>query len=168
MGIIRKTLSISTLGLVSWRSKKEQLREATEQLELTRADLEQAAEKHSRLRSKLDEAERRVQEAELGALRDARVARRAGRSEARRRLGRGRVAFGAVRDVVEPLVDQTRDAGRRIAADVQPALDSASKRARKQQRKARAKADKRAKKLRKRGGQMADDMRERAEELVHS
>ncbi len=166
MGIIRKTLSISTLGLVSWRSKKEQLRDATEQLELTRTDLAQATEKHSLLRDRLDDAERRAEQAELEALRDARVARRAGRREARHRFGRGRTTIATLRDAIEPVVEQTRDAGRRIAADVEPAVERASKRAKKQSRRARAKADKRAKALRARSKQAAETVRERAEELA--
>ena len=117
MGLIRKTLSISTLGLVRWRSRKEELAEARAELELTRADLAQATEKHALLRDRVVDAEKRAKEAELHAIHDARKAsrrgRRGGRREERSRLGRRQVAVATLRDKVNPLVDTTRETTQR-------------------------------------------------------
>ena len=43
MGIIRKTLSVTTLGFVGWKSKKELLAETEADLAAARADLEQTS-----------------------------------------------------------------------------------------------------------------------------
>ena len=170
MGLIRKTLSISTLGLVSWHSKKERLAAVSAELDLTRADLEQATEKHAKARERLAEAERRAREAELLALRDARRARRSGRKEIRSKVGRRRVAAATLRDKVNPLLDSTRESTQRFAAEHQPALDDAVSEAKARGRKARAAAEKRAKKLRKRAKATAEEtaasVRDRADELT--
>jgi chromosome segregation ATPase len=162
MGLIRKTLSISTLGLVSWRSKKEELAEARAELDLTRADLEQATEKHARLRDRVIAAEKRAEEAELHALRDARKAGRRGRRGERRememksRLGRRQVAVATLRGKVNPLVDTTRETTHRIAKDIEPQVEEARKRG----RKARADAEKRARELRERTKRAAESVLE--------
>ncbi len=138
MGAIRKTLSISTLGLVSWRSKKEKLRAANAKLEATQADLEEATEKQSLLRSRLDEAKHRVEAAKLDSLHEAKAARRAGRRDARRRIGTGRYVRATLRDTLEPVVDSGRDVrratekkarwfGRRSAASAAAAKASGTK-----------------------------------------
>jgi hypothetical protein len=171
MGLIRKTLSISTLGLVNWKSKKERLREAEAELELTRSDLEQATEKHGLIRQRLEAAERRAQEAELHALRDAKHARRLGRKETRAKVGRGRVAKATLLERVNPLVDATRESTQRFAAEHEPQLHDAVTEATRCGRKARAEASKRAKELRKRAEKAADhtadSVRDRAEQLTH-
>lgn len=175
MGLIRKTLSISTLGLVNWHSKKERLRAVTAELDLTRADLEQATEKHSLARERLADAERRAREAELLALRDSRRARRSGRrsgrTETRAKVGRRRFAAATLRDKVNPLVDSTRETAQRFTAEHEPSLDEAVTKAKQRGRKARAAAEKRAKKLRKRAEKAVDHtaetLRERAEQITH-
>lgn len=171
MGLIRKTLSISTLGLVNWHSKKERLQAVTAELDLTRADLEQATEKHSLARERLADAERRAREAELLALRDTRRARRSARKETRAKLGRRRVATATLRDKVNPLIDSTRESAQRFAAEHEPSLDEAVTKAKQRSRTARAAAEKRAKKLRKRAEKAADHtaetVRERAEQVTH-
>lgn len=172
MGLIRKTLSISTLGLVNWKSKKEKLAEANAELELIRSDLEQATEKHSLLRDRVLEAEKRAQESELAALRDARRARRGGRRETRARVGRRNLAAATLREKVNPLVDSTRETTQRFAKDLEPSVNNALDGAKKRGRKARADAEKRAKKLRKRtrksAEQAADSVRAKADELTGS
>lgn len=124
MGIIRKTVSISTLGIVSFRSKKELLRRA----EKDRRAAETALSREQAARADADRriaaAERRVQEAELAALHDARVAakakakRKAGRGGRRaRRRGSRRGAMDVLGDLVaaaQPVVeDQAKAVGRR-------------------------------------------------------
>jgi hypothetical protein len=85
MGLIRKTVSISTLGLVPFRSKRERLRraEAAQQEASSELAAEQAA------RAAADErvaaAEKRAEQAELLALHEAKAAqRRRGRHGLRR------------------------------------------------------------------------------------
>ena len=166
MGLIRKTLSISTLGIVDWKSKKEKLAEANAELELYRSDLEQATEKHSLLRDRLTKAEKRAEEAELQALHDAKSAQRKGRKQVMDTVGRRQLAAAVMRDKVTPLVDSTRETTHRLAMDLEPSIDEARKRG----RKARADAEKRAKKLRKETKKSAEhaagSMRARAEELT--
>lgn len=142
MGLIRKTLSISTLGLVSWRSKKEQLREANETLDLTRADLQQATEKHALARERLTEAERRAEQAELGALKDSRRARWAGRRDVTSRVGLGRVALATIKDAVAPVVESANETRHRLAAEVEPAVEDAVSKAKNRGARARKRAEK--------------------------
>lgn len=168
MGLIRKTLSISTLGIVNWHSKKERLAAATAELELTRSDLEQATEKHSRIKERLEEAERRAQAAELGAIKGARRARRRGRHDVRATVGRREVATATLRNKLNPLIDSTRETSQRLAAEAEPALHHAVEDAKKQGKKARAEAEKRAKSFRKQATKKAEHARERASELTRS
>ncbi|MBK5222510.1 MAG: hypothetical protein JJE52_06490 [Acidimicrobiia bacterium] len=87
MGVIRKTLSIGTLGLVSFRSKKERLRRAEGEL----ADAERELEKEHKARdeadSRVESALKRAKRAELDALHEAQVA-----TKERRRRKRGKRA----------------------------------------------------------------------------
>ena len=79
MGIIRKTASISTLGLIKFRSKKERLRRAEAAHRSASDDL--AAEQAARgaAEQRVAEAERRARHAELEALHEAKVSRRRAR-----------------------------------------------------------------------------------------
>ncbi|MGK2928875.1 MAG: hypothetical protein ACSLFO_04785, partial [Acidimicrobiales bacterium] len=115
MGLIRKTLSISTLGIVNFKSKKDKLAEAHAELALYRSDLEQATEKHALLRSRLTEAEKRAEAAELHAVKGAKSARRRGRKEAQETVGRRQFATASVREKVSPLVDSTLETTHRLA-----------------------------------------------------
>ena len=74
MGVIRKTVSISTLGIVPFRSKKEQLRRAEKAYRDAQVELvgEQAAREESDKR--LAAAEKRARQAELLALQQAKKA----------------------------------------------------------------------------------------------
>jgi hypothetical protein len=116
MGLIRKTASISTLGLVSFRSKKERLKraEAAERIAHDELDAEKAA--RTAADERVAEAERRARKAELAALHEARVAARRGhrlraarheRAGARYRRARKRAqtAESTIRDTVGGLVD---------------------------------------------------------------
>ena len=147
MGLIRKTMSISTLGLVSWDSKKERLRAAEAELEAARGDLERTSKKEALLKERVLAAERRAEEAELAAIRDARKAGRRGARRARvEQSGPLGGVLGTVRDLSSSVADSTRETKTRLAADLEPRLDELhAKTAR-----ARKKAAKRTKKARKR------------------
>lgn len=169
MGLIRKTLSISTLGLVSWRSKKELLAEAEAELAQTRADLERTSTVERLLREKLDDAEHRATAAELTALRDARRARRRGARTERAKFPRRKRLTAAAGSAIKPMVGLARDTAERIVTDAEPVIDDAADKARASSRRARKKLAKRAKKTEKRARKKAEQLeakaRARAEKL---
>jgi hypothetical protein len=77
MGIIRKTASIGTLGIVSFRSKKELLRRAEKGKRAAEAELEREQAARSEADKRVSAAEKRVQKAELAALHEAQAAAKA-------------------------------------------------------------------------------------------
>lgn len=131
MGAIRKTLSISTLGLVNWSSKKERLRRAETELEVT-------AKKEELLKERLLRAEERAAEAEQTALREARRGKRS-----RRFAG----ALGSARTAGSSVVDSTLEAKNRVAAEIEPALAGAASDVKRRGRSARTAAEKRSAEL---------------------
>ena len=70
MGIIRKTMSVGTLGLVSFRSKKEKLRKAEAQAETAAADLLREHQARELAEQRVAKAEKKAREAELLAVLD--------------------------------------------------------------------------------------------------
>jgi hypothetical protein len=103
MGLVRKTLSVSTLGLIPFRSKKEKLRTAVQQRDA-------AAEALKAVEANLERAKQRVAEAELLALKEAGRANKAQRAQAKdvqsrrkRRRAKAGSALVAVEERVKPL-----------------------------------------------------------------
>jgi len=129
MGIIRKTASVSTLGLVSFRSKKERLRRA--EADVRKAADELASVQLARVEAdhRVADAERRARQAELQALHEAKVAakhgRKADKAKSSRRQRRRRHAEHPVRESLDGLV-----------AAVQPVVEEGAKQARRQGREA--------------------------------
>jgi tRNA A37 methylthiotransferase MiaB len=74
MGLVRKTLSISTLGLVSFRSKKELLRRAEADLVAATTELEREHAARAAVEGRVGLAEKRTRQAELQALQAAKKA----------------------------------------------------------------------------------------------
>ena len=156
MGLIRKTMSISTLGIVDFRSKKELLRRAEKAQREARAQLagEQAARATADRR--IVAAEKRARQAELLA---AQQAKKAEAAKAKRRRHRRRNRVLDVRDsATGPLEERARDLGRRG----RKAAAKASKRA----EAAAGEARKRARKQAKRGKQKLDDVSDAAGDFV--
>lgn len=164
MGLIRKTLSISTLGLVGWKSKKELLAETEAELEQTRtglgttqAELEEARQRRQALEDALEQTRAELTAAELRALRDVGRARRRGQWDQRLRKRKGGVA--RARKVAEPLIRSTIEAGgragERVVTDAEPVVQDARTRG----RAARSRAEKQAADLRKRAGKRATELR---------
>lgn len=91
MGVIRKTLSISTLGLVSWRSKKEKLRRAEKALVAAEEELEREHAALAEADSRVSAALKRAKKAELEAIHEAEVATK----ETRRRKRHDKAAAAA-------------------------------------------------------------------------
>jgi len=117
VGLIRKTLSVSTLGIVDFRSKKEQLRRAEKAHRAARAELvgEQAA--RSTADQRIAAAEKRARQAELLALQQAKKADIAKGGRRARRRAAASQAFEAIEGFVTtntPVVEErAKDLGRR-------------------------------------------------------
>ena len=120
MGIIRKTASIGTLGIISFRSKKELLRRAEKGKRAAEAELEREQTARSDADRRVSAAEKRLQKAELAALHEAQAAAKA-KSKAKggrgRRGKRDKGAIDRLSDFVataQPVVEEhAKEAGRR-------------------------------------------------------
>lgn len=130
MGIIRKTASIATLGLVNWRSTKEKLAEerlVRQHLEGALSDTTETLERSRRAtraaRRREAKAQKRAVKAELEQLKLAKKAER------RRRFGRWRRdaahSSGQVRGGLRILRFFGRRASKRAAAQTTDAVRSA-------------------------------------------
>ena len=139
MGLIRKTLSVTTLGLVGWKSKKELLRETEADLAATRAELEETSALRAALEDRLGTTERKLSAAELEAVGAAKKARRAERRRQQRE--RLEAKLGSVTHEAEARAQETR-----------AKLEKTTRKARKQ-------AEKTAKEARKRAEHLADEAR---------
>lgn len=152
MGVIRKTLSISTLGIIDFRSKKEQLRRAEKAQRSARAELagEQAARAAADRR--IAAAERRARQAELVALQQAKKAEVASGKRRDRRRAKANQAIDAIEEFVTSnapvLEEHAKDLGRRgrkaaakAAKQAEAAAEKASKQARKHGKRAKQKLD---------------------------
>jgi hypothetical protein len=162
VGLIRKTLSVSTLGIVDFRSKKEQLRRAEKAHRAARAELvgEQAA--RSTADQRIAAAEKRARQAELLALQQAKKADIAKGGRRARRRAAASQAFEAIEGFVTtntPVVEErAKDLGRRGR--------KAAAKAAKQAEAAAAKARKEARKQAKRAKQKLDEVGDAASEFV--
>jgi hypothetical protein len=152
VGVIRKTVSISTLGIVDFRSKKEQLRRADKAHRAAQAELigEQAA--RAAADKRIAAAEKRARQAELLALQQAKKADVASGKRRDRRKAAASQAIEAIEGFVSastPVVEErAKDLGRRgrkaaskAAKRAEAAGAEARKQARKQGRRARKKLD---------------------------
>jgi hypothetical protein len=175
MGLIRKTASISTLGLVKFRSKKERLRRAESAQQAAELDL--AAEQAARTAAdkRVSDAERRAKQAELAALHEAKLAQRRrrhrhedrarGRRRARRKAGRKtRHAEVTMRESVSDLVSAA-----------QPVVAAGAEKARRGGRAARRQAKRAAAQMAPRvehaaavAKDKASDLADRAKDVVDS
>lgn len=118
MGMIRKTASIATLGLINFRSKSELLdreRQRTAKLERRAAELEQLTDRTQRQAKR---ARDRAEKAELEAL----------AAEKKSRRERRRATKSAENDIVRA-ADEVVVAGRRAKWSAKRALKRAGKKA---------------------------------------
>src|SRR3546814_17527281 len=83
LGIIRKTLSISTLGIVPFRSKKELLHRAEQGQQAAQEALAVVQAARAAADRRVADAERRAKKAELVALHEAKNAGTRGRGRGR-------------------------------------------------------------------------------------
>ncbi len=142
MGLIRKTASVATLGIIPFRSKKEKLRRAEKAHREAEAELlgEQAARAESDKR--LAAAEKRARNAELLALQQAKKADIArGKRRDRRRKARAHARdaiddlVGSTTPVVEERAKELSRRGRKAAAKAAKRAEAAAEEARKQAKK---------------------------------
>jgi hypothetical protein len=127
MGVVRKTLSIGTLGLVSFRSKKEKLRRA----ERARADAELALEDEHNAREtaeiRIAAAEKRLKQATSEASRTAHQLEKV----KRQRKGRRSKALSGLLATAEPIVRSGVDTAKSASTDAAKRGRKAGRRARK-------------------------------------
>lgn len=117
MGLIRKTTSIATLGVVPFRSRKERLRRAERAARQAGHELAVEQERRTQADRRVAAAERRAHQAELVALHEARTAekakRRARRHGGGRRGGRGRTGRDELEELVQSATPILAATGRR-------------------------------------------------------
>lgn len=162
MGAIRKTTSIATLGLVSWTSRQDRLREAEAELVEARTELERTTRKEALLKERLLQAERKVEKTELHSLKDAKAARKRGARKAEAAHGVG--LAGLLDNVVEDTKRRSKDV-RRIAELRAAELEARTERTRRQ---ARKRYDKATRKAVKRGDATREQLVTAAEEATAS
>lgn len=115
MGIIRKTASISTLGLINYRSNKEHLERERQRGRQTRKALEKATAEVEDLQARVETADKRATKAELNLL----------AAEKRRR--RWRRASKRRDDVADGAADLSRRARKQIRKEAKQAKKAARK-----------------------------------------
>lgn len=166
MGIIRKTASISTLGLISFRSKKERIRraEAAHQAASDELVVEQAARTAADRR--VAEAERRAHQAELEALHEAKVARRKGRKLQEVKAGRSRRSRRKAARKARHAETTVRESVSGLVSAAQPVLEAGAKQARRHGRAARRRAAAAAAQVAPRVEDAADKARSKAADLA--
>lgn len=142
MGVIRKTMSISTLGIVNFRSKKEQIRRAQKAHREAQAALVGEHAARTAADQRIAAAEKRARQAELVALQQSKKADKARGGRRSRRKAAASGALEATRDFVSansPVVEErAKDLGRRgrkLAAKATKQAEAAAGEARKQARK---------------------------------
>lgn len=176
MGLVRKTLSISTLGLVNFRSKKELLRRAEADLDAATTELEREHAARAAYESRVGLAEKRTRQAELQALQAAKKAAKL-RGKKGKRARSLAERLGEVLDVAEPRVragaEEAKVRGRRARKRAEKAAKQAEVRGRKAAKQAkvaaaeaRARAKVEAKKGRQRAAEALDEVKDRAEPLL--
>lgn len=156
MGVIRKTLSISTLGIINFRSKKEQLRRAEKAHRAARAELEGEQAARSAADKRIAAADKRARQAELLALQQA---KRADVARDKRR-DRRRAAASQAREAIEGLVTTNLPAMEERAKDLGRRGRKAASKATKQAEAAASKTQKRVRKQAKRSKRTLDQLGE--------
>ena len=128
MGLIRKTLSVGTLGLVSFRGKKEKLRRAERSQRAAESSLLGEHQARITAEARIAAAEKRVKLASADA---ANAAKRLEQSKRRSRRHRRGETMGDVLSGVEPMVRSGVETARSAGTDAAERSRKAGRRARK-------------------------------------
>lgn len=129
MGLIRKTVSIGTLGAVSFRSKKEKLERATRSRHEAEVALEEEHGAREAAETRVGRAENRLKRARVEAERNAHELAKAKRKAKRR--SRRRAGFSELLAGSEPIVRDGADAVRSATTDAVERSRKGGRRARK-------------------------------------
>ena len=174
MGIIRKTLSIGTLGTINFRSKKEKLRRAERSLRDAEGTLLQEVSARETAELRVRDAERRMDKANAEALR---ATEKLSKRQEKKRFKKSQKLTGAEKimgaiAMAEPLVAKGMEVARNaVASDTAKHVQARGRKARKQAKKAakelQEEATKTAVRLRKEGTSLASDLRDDAEKRMH-
>jgi hypothetical protein len=164
MGLIRKTASVSTLGLVKFRSKKERLKRA--ETAFRKANLELEGEQVARAEAdrRVSAAERRARAAELTALHEAKAAAKAKRRAKGRRAKRAAV----LEERLASFVESAQPAISAKAEDMGKRGRAAAKQAGKVSRRAAARARHEAEPRVRAAAAAASDLADKAKEKLPS
>jgi hypothetical protein len=173
VGLIRKTLSISTLGIVDFRSKKEQIRRAEKAQRAAQAELAGVEAARVATDQRLAEAEKRAHKAELLALQQAKKANEGKASRRERRKARTSQALETIEGLVAsagPAVEEQAKKlsrrSRKAAKKARKQAEVTAKKTRKQAEAAAEKASKQARKQARRAKAKVDDVTASAGELI--
>jgi hypothetical protein len=175
--LIRKTVSISTLGIVDFRSKKERIRRAEKAYQSAQAELIGEQTARAAADKRIAAAEKRARQAELLALQQAKKA-----DDVRgRRRKRRQAAVGHTIEALESFVaanapvaeEKAKELGRRgrkaaakAAKRAEAAAEEARKQARKQGRRAKKAATPKIEQAAERLGALKDEAVERGSDLA--
>lgn len=162
MGLIRKTVSISTLGIVPFRSKKERLRRAESAYRKATDELETEQQARVEADRRVSAAEKRARLAELTAIHEARAAAKA----KRRARGRKAKRAASVEQRLAALVESAQPAVMATAEQAGRRGRSAAKRASKASRRAAARARHEAEPRVRAAAAAAGDLADRAKERL--
>jgi hypothetical protein len=131
MGMIRKTISIGTLGTVSFRSKKEKLERATRSRHEAEVALEEEHGAREVAETRVGRAEKRLKRARAEAERNAHELAKVKRKAKRRSRSRRRTGIGDLLASSEPIVRDGADAVRSATTDTVKRSRKSGRRARK-------------------------------------
>lgn len=154
MGLIRKTLSVSTLGVIPFRSKKEKLRRAERATRDAESELDRERSARAHAESRISEAEKRVKKAQLDALQAAKQL-----EKNRQKTGRRGKKARTVADMLtaaEPYVREGVESAKQASSEAVVRGRKAAKQARKATKQASQDAKKRAEKSMKKAKQAAE------------
>lgn len=127
MGLMRKTLSISTLGIVNFRSKGERLERAMKRRDDLASELEKTELRIEEATRERDAAQKRAEVAELESLSEAKKARKAKRRAKKRASDASEVPTTA--ELVDDAVALSRRARKKVAKSTRKAAKVTAKQA---------------------------------------
>jgi hypothetical protein len=166
MGIIRKTASISTLGLISFRSKKERLRRAEAAHDAATAELLAEQSARSAADRRVAAAERRAHAAELAALHEAKVADKRSRKLKAAKADRGRRGRRKAAKRARHAEASMRESVSGLVSAAQPVLEAGGRSARRHGKAARRRAERTAAIVGPKVDELAQRAKDRASDLA--
>jgi hypothetical protein len=156
VGLIRKTVSISTLGIVPFRSKKERLRRAEKARDAATEELAAVQAARAAADVRVSAAEKRANQAELLALHEAKAANRRRRRRHEARVEHGRKARKQAMKKARHAAVGVREGVDDLVGAAQPKVEAGLAAAREGRRKAGKVARRGGRRAQRRAGRLAD------------